>query len=165
MEYRLELVPVPVADVDRAKAFYTEKIGFEEDLDHRAGDEFRVVQLTPPGSACSIAVGTGIVGTAPVPSKVCTWSSRTSTRRARSSPTAGWKSARSKTSGGFCTRHSATRTATVGPFSSCHSNPQLGAPSRWASRHLESTRVVGARGEAPPVLRPAADPGGKGSLR
>jgi len=65
MEYRLELVPVPVADVDRAKAFYTEKIGFEEDLDHRAGDEFRVVQLTPPGSACSIAVGTGIVGTAP----------------------------------------------------------------------------------------------------
>ena len=65
MEYRLELVPVPVADVDRAKAFYTEKIGFEEDLDHRAGDEFRVVQLTPPGSACSIALGTGITDTQP----------------------------------------------------------------------------------------------------
>ena len=65
MEWKLELVPIPVSDVDRAKAFYTEKIGFEEDLDHRAGDEFRVVQLTPPGSACSIAVGTGIVGTAP----------------------------------------------------------------------------------------------------
>ena len=59
MEWKLELVPIPVSDVDRAKAFYTEKIGFEEDLDHSTGEEFRVVQLTPPGSACSIAVGTG----------------------------------------------------------------------------------------------------------
>jgi catechol 2,3-dioxygenase-like lactoylglutathione lyase family enzyme len=65
MSYRLELVPVSISDADRAKAFYAEKLGFEVDLDHRAGDEFRVVQLTPPGSACSIAVGTGIVGTAP----------------------------------------------------------------------------------------------------
>jgi catechol 2,3-dioxygenase-like lactoylglutathione lyase family enzyme len=65
MEWKLELVPVPVSDVDRAKAFYTEKVGFEEDLDHSTGEEFRVVQLTPPGSACSIAIGTGIVGTPP----------------------------------------------------------------------------------------------------
>ena len=65
MEWKLELVPIPVTDVDRAKAFYTEKIGFEEDLDHSAGGEFRVVQLTPPGSACSIAIGTGIVDTSP----------------------------------------------------------------------------------------------------
>ena len=49
MDYRLELVPIPVSDVDRAKAFYTEKVGFDEDLDHRGGDEFRVVQLTHPG--------------------------------------------------------------------------------------------------------------------
>jgi catechol 2,3-dioxygenase-like lactoylglutathione lyase family enzyme len=63
MEWKLELVPIPVSDVDRAKAFYTEKMGFEEDLDHSTGDEFRVVQLTPPGSACSIAIGTGIVDT------------------------------------------------------------------------------------------------------
>lgn len=65
MDMKLELVPIPVSDVDRAKAFYTEKAGFEEDLDHSTGDEFRVVQLTPPGSACSIAIGTGIVDTPP----------------------------------------------------------------------------------------------------
>ena len=65
MDYRLELVPLPVADVDRAKAFYTEKAGFNLDLDHRAGEDFRVVQLTPPGSACSISVGTGITEAAP----------------------------------------------------------------------------------------------------
>ncbi|QIN77620.1 hypothetical protein GBA65_02870 [Rubrobacter marinus] len=65
MEWKLELVPIPVSDVDRAKAFYTEGVGFELDVDHRASDEFRVVQLTLPGSACSIAVGTGIVQTPP----------------------------------------------------------------------------------------------------
>ena len=65
MELKLELVPIPVSDVDRAKAFYTEKVGFEEDHDHTAGEGFRVVQLTPPGSACSIAIGTGIVSTRP----------------------------------------------------------------------------------------------------
>src|SRR5918998_3427014 len=65
MEWKLELVPIPVSDVDRAKAFYTEKAGFNEDLDHRGSDEFRVVQLTLPGSACSIALGTGIVDTPP----------------------------------------------------------------------------------------------------
>ncbi len=65
MDWKLELVLVPVSDVDRAKAFYTEKAGFNLDLDHRAGDEFRVVQLTPPGSACSISVGTGITDAAP----------------------------------------------------------------------------------------------------
>jgi catechol 2,3-dioxygenase-like lactoylglutathione lyase family enzyme len=65
MEWKLELVPIPVSDVDRAKAFYTEKMGFKEDLDHSTGGEFRVVQLTPPGSACSIAIGTGIVDTSP----------------------------------------------------------------------------------------------------
>ena len=65
MEWKLELVPIPVSDVDRAKTFYTEKVGFEEDVDHSTGEEFRVVQLTPPGSACSIAIGTGIVGTPP----------------------------------------------------------------------------------------------------
>ena len=65
MDWKLELVPIPVSDVDRAKAFYAEKAGFNEDLDHSAGDDFRVVQLTPPGSACSIAIGTGIVDTPP----------------------------------------------------------------------------------------------------
>jgi catechol 2,3-dioxygenase-like lactoylglutathione lyase family enzyme len=63
MDFKLELVPIPVADVDRAKAYY-EKLGFTLDHDVRAGD-FRVIQLTPPGSACSIAIGTGIVDNAP----------------------------------------------------------------------------------------------------
>lgn len=65
MDYKLELVIVPVTDVDRAKAFYTEKMGFTLDVDHRAGDSFRVVQMTPPGSACSISVGVGITDAAP----------------------------------------------------------------------------------------------------
>ena len=60
MDLKLELVPVPVTDVDRAKAFYTEKAGFNADHDHKVSDELRFVQLTPPGSACSIVLGTGI---------------------------------------------------------------------------------------------------------
>ena len=65
MELKLELVVVPVADVDRAKAFYLEQAGFDLLVDHSAGESFRVVQLTPPGSACSIAVGVGITDAAP----------------------------------------------------------------------------------------------------
>jgi catechol 2,3-dioxygenase-like lactoylglutathione lyase family enzyme len=65
MDWKLELVPVPVSDVDRAKAFYTEKAGFNADHDHVVSDELRFVQLTPPGSACSITIGTGIVDTQP----------------------------------------------------------------------------------------------------
>ena len=60
MDWKIELVAIPVSDVDRAKAFYTEKAGFNADHDHRVSDEVRFVQLTPPGSACSIALGTGI---------------------------------------------------------------------------------------------------------
>jgi predicted enzyme related to lactoylglutathione lyase len=59
MDFRLELVQVPVSDVDRAKAFYTDQAGFNADHDHQVTDELRFVQLTPPGSACSIALGTG----------------------------------------------------------------------------------------------------------
>ncbi len=71
MDYRLELVPIPVSDVDRAKTFYAQKVGFNVDhdvngsTDHRVSDEMRVVQLTPPGSACSIAFGIGILDTQP----------------------------------------------------------------------------------------------------
>src|SRR4028119_779774 len=60
MDMKLELVPVPVADVDRAKAFYVGQLGFVEDVDVRPVDGVRVVQLTPPGSACSIGMGTGL---------------------------------------------------------------------------------------------------------
>jgi predicted enzyme related to lactoylglutathione lyase len=65
MDWKLELVAVPVSDVDRAKAFYTENVGFNLDHDHRVSDEIRFVQLTPPGSACSIAIGMGIADTPP----------------------------------------------------------------------------------------------------
>ena len=65
MDFKLELVSVPVSDVDRAKAFYTEKAGFNADHDHVVSDEIRFVQLTPPGSACSISIGKGLVDTAP----------------------------------------------------------------------------------------------------
>jgi len=60
MDMKLELVAVPVTDVDRAKAFYVDQVGFNADHDHRVTDELRFVQLTPPGSACSIVMGTGI---------------------------------------------------------------------------------------------------------
>ena len=60
MDLKLELVLIPVSDVDRAKTFYVEKVGFNLDVDHRASEAFRIVQMTPPGSACSIAIGTGI---------------------------------------------------------------------------------------------------------
>ena len=56
MDWKIELLVIPVSDVDRAKAFYIEQAGFRLDVDHRAGEDFRVVQLTPPGSACSIAL-------------------------------------------------------------------------------------------------------------
>jgi predicted enzyme related to lactoylglutathione lyase len=65
MDWKLELVAVPVSDVDRAKAFYTEQVGFNADHDHQVSDEMRFVQLTPPGSACSIAIGTAIMETTP----------------------------------------------------------------------------------------------------
>jgi predicted enzyme related to lactoylglutathione lyase len=65
MDWKLELVAIPVSDVDRAKAFYTEKAGFNADHDHTVSDEIRFVQLTPPGSACSIALGKGVVDAEP----------------------------------------------------------------------------------------------------
>ena len=65
MDWKLELVLLPVSDVDRAKTFYVEKVGFNLDVDHRPSETFRVVQMTPPGSACSITVGTGITDATP----------------------------------------------------------------------------------------------------
>ena len=94
MEWKLEVVPIPVSDVDRAKNFYAGKAGFVEDHDVRVSDEMRVVQLTPPGSACSIVLGTGILDTPP------------------GSSSAGWTSAPCRISAGSCTPPSATRTGT-----------------------------------------------------
>ena len=65
MDWKLELISVPVSDVDRAKAFYTEQVGFNADHDHALSDDLRFVQLTPPGSACSIALGEGLTTAEP----------------------------------------------------------------------------------------------------
>jgi catechol 2,3-dioxygenase-like lactoylglutathione lyase family enzyme len=65
MDWKLELVAVPVSDVDKAKAFYVDQVGFHLDHDHQVTDELRFVQLTPPGSGCSISIGTGITDAVP----------------------------------------------------------------------------------------------------
>ena len=65
MDYKLELVAIPVSDVDRAKAFYVEQAGFNADHDHKVNENLRFVQLTPPGSACSITIGTGVTDAEP----------------------------------------------------------------------------------------------------
>jgi catechol 2,3-dioxygenase-like lactoylglutathione lyase family enzyme len=72
VDYKLELIAIPVTDVDRAKAFY-EQVGFNIDHDHKVNDDLRFIQVTPPGSACSITFGTGITepGAAPVPNLQC----------------------------------------------------------------------------------------------
>ena len=65
MDWKIELVAIPVSDVDRAKAFYVDQAGFNADHDHTVSDEVRFVQLTPPGSACSIALGKGVTDARP----------------------------------------------------------------------------------------------------
>lgn len=65
MDWKLELIGIPVTDVDRAKTFYTDQVGFVADHDHVVSDDIRFVQLTPPGSACSIALGNGVVDSEP----------------------------------------------------------------------------------------------------
>ncbi len=65
MDYKLEVVVVPVSDVDRAKQFYSEQLGFVVDVDHQPSEQFRIVQMTPPGSACSITIGKGLAPMAP----------------------------------------------------------------------------------------------------
>src|SRR5579885_1588821 len=65
MDYKLELITLPVSDVDRAKAFYAEAVGFIAEHDHQVDEKVRFIQLTPPGSACSIAIGSGLTEAAP----------------------------------------------------------------------------------------------------
>ena len=119
MDLKLELVVLPVSDVDRAKGFYTEKVGFNLDHDVEASDEMRVIQLTPPGSACSIAFGTGIVDTPPgsvqalhlVVSDIDAARAELLVR--------GVEVGDVRDLGGSCTSPSATRTGMAGPCSSC----------------------------------------------
>jgi predicted enzyme related to lactoylglutathione lyase len=65
VDWKLELIAVPVSDVDRAKSFYVDQVGFNADHDHQVNEDLRFVQLTPPGSACSITIGTGITDAEP----------------------------------------------------------------------------------------------------
>jgi len=65
VDWKIELIAIPVTDVDRAKSFYTDQAGFDADQDHTVSDQIRFVQLTPPGSACSIALGKGIIDVPP----------------------------------------------------------------------------------------------------
>jgi catechol 2,3-dioxygenase-like lactoylglutathione lyase family enzyme len=65
MDWKIELIGIPVSDVDRAIRFYTEQVGFVLDHDHKVSDDLRFVQLTPPGSACSITIGVGVIDTPP----------------------------------------------------------------------------------------------------
>jgi catechol 2,3-dioxygenase-like lactoylglutathione lyase family enzyme len=92
MNWTLEVVVVPVADVDRAKSFYAGQLGFNVDHDTKISDGNRIVQLTPPGSGCSIVVGEGIVpNMTPGRSGACSWSFPTSTRHGLSSSSEGWR--------------------------------------------------------------------------
>ena len=84
MDMKLEVVVVPVSDVDKAKHFY-EALGWRLDADFVADEHFRVVQLTPPGSQCSVIFGTGITSATPGSAQACIWSSPTSRRRGPSS--------------------------------------------------------------------------------
>src|SRR5918998_3270533 len=119
MDWKLGLVPLPVSDVDRAKAFYAEKAGFNEDLDHSAGEDFRVVQLTPPGSACSIAIGTGIVDTPPGSVQGLHLVVSDSNAARAELADRGVDVGEVQDLGGSCTPPSAIRTGTAGPCSSC----------------------------------------------
>ena len=121
VDMKLELVAVPVSDVDRAKAFYTDKVGFNADHDHTVSDEIRFVQLTPPGSACSIAIGRGIVEGEPGSVRGLQMVVADVEAAHAELSSAGPRSATSRTSTGAGLSSSPTRTATSGRFSSCHS--------------------------------------------
>ena len=161
MDFKLELVLIPVSDVDRAKAFYTEKAGFNLDVDHRAGDSFRVVQMTPPGSACSITIGTGLGDAAPGSVQGCTWSSPTSWRHVPSWSSAGWPSARSATlrrvrgwtartrSGATTTRSPTSATPTATPGSSRSAGTSEPRDRRGRVRFRGAHRAPPARAARP----------------
>ena len=117
MDYKLELIAIPVTDVDRAKAFY-ESAGFNADHDHRVSDELRFVQLTPPGSACSICLGDGLTDAEPGSVKGMQMVVADIEQAHASSATPGSGSATSTARTGATSSTSATPTATPGRSSS-----------------------------------------------
>ena len=168
MDWKLELVSIPVSDIDRAKAFYTDQAGFNADHDHTVSDEIRFVQLTPPGSACSIAIGKGITDAAPGSvGRACRWSSLTSRPPTTSWSSAARRSARSRNWRGAGSCSSPTQTATNGPSSnSCRAAEQRrirseGCAGPWPGRDggFDQARAVqndpaGGQARRIPVTRP-----------
>ena len=133
MEWKLELVVVPVSDVARAKRFYSEQVGFAVDHDTRVDDDMHIVQLTPPGSACSIAIGKGMVETPPgsvqglqlvvpdIQAARASWSNA-AWRSARSSTTRAPTWSTAPATAGTPSSSSPTPTATAGPSRSARPN-------------------------------------------
>jgi catechol 2,3-dioxygenase-like lactoylglutathione lyase family enzyme len=119
MEMKLELVAVPVTDVDQAKAFYTGQFGFHADHDYQVRDDLRFVQLTPAGSACSIVIGLGITEMPRDRKKGCNWWSPMCKPSATTWSTEGWPSARSKLCPGDPLPTLAIPMAIAGHYSSC----------------------------------------------
>ena len=128
MDYKLELIAVPVSDVDRAKAFYTEQAGFNADHDHTVNENLRFVQLTPPGSACSIAIGQGVVDAQPGSVKGLQLVVESADAARAELAGRGVDVATCRTSRGAASCSSATRTATPGP--SRRSSAPAGRPPR-----------------------------------
>lgn len=151
MDWKLELVAVPVTDVDRAKAFYVEQVGFHADHDHQVHDGLRFVQLTPPGSACSIVLAPASLRCWRAPSEVCRSSCKTPTSLGGSSSPAAWTRARSTSSPGARSSPSATPTATRGRSSSCHHETR--ARVRTATR-VGAGRLAPTRGRLRTSHRP-----------
>ena len=123
MDLKLEVVPIPVVDVDAAKVCYAEKVGFHLDHDIRPNERMRVVQMTPPGSACSVVIGEGLPLGEPGSSRASSSWSTTSTPSVRSSLAAAFRSAMCNSSGPRTLRARASassrmRTETVGPYRS-----------------------------------------------
>ena len=148
MDWKLELVFVPVSDVDRAKAFYVNQVGFNADYDQQVNDKLRFVQLTPPGSACSIAIGTGLIDMVPGTLRNLQVVVPTSRRPVPSSWSAAWMPATWTSGPGDSSSPSPTRMAIPGP---CRSFRRVRARPGYPARVQvnrdagEAGRVVGAR--------------------
>ena len=116
MDWKLELVTVPVSDVDRAKAFYAEMVGFVADHDHTVSDELRFVQLTPPDRPARLRSARGSWTRLPARSRVCSWWWRTSIRHGRNCSSVGWRSTRSRSFPGRLVRDWGTEQPSYGAY-------------------------------------------------
>ena len=159
MDFKLELVAVPVSDVDRAMAFYVDQAGFNADHDHRVSDEIRFVQLTPPGSACSIALGKGVIDTPPGSVQGLQLVVDDIEAAHKDLSSRGSRSATCRTSRGAASCSSAIPTATAGPYS------RSSTPRGRRSRGSRAGAMTGAvRHGARRGHRPRRCPGRRGDV-